>query len=93
VSHNAAGLRARSLKRKAKDAKSPEALEAWRDFMSELRDARLALNLTHRDVADGIGVTLAQLSGWERGVNTPHSHDLVVWMRFIGLAPTSKPIE
>lgn len=81
------------MKRKAKDAKSPEVMEEWQAFLSELRDARLALGLTHREVAEGIGVTLPQLSGWERGINCPHPHDLLVWARFVGVALTTKPIE
>lgn len=92
MSHNAAGLRARGMKRRAKGAKTPEIMEAWLLFLSELKDARLARNLTHKEVAEGIGVTLAQVSGWERGINSPHPHDLVVWMQFLGIAPTTKPI-
>lgn len=81
------------MKRRTNEAKTPPVMEAWLLFLSELKEARIARNLSHRQVADGIGVTLAQFSGWERGVNSPHPHDLVVWMQFLGLAPTTRPIE
>ena len=91
--HNPAALRALSMRRKTADAKSREVLEAWQVFIAELKQTRLALNLTHRDVAEGIGVTLAQVSGWERTVSCPHPHDLIAWATFLGVALTTKSIE
>lgn len=93
MSQNEAALRAHTMKRRAKGAKGPETMENWLIFLEELRAARIHRRLTHKQVAEALGLSLAQFSGWERGVSAPHPHDLVIWCQFLGVALTTKPIE
>lgn len=51
-----------------------------------MRERRLALHMTQRDVADLMGVTRAYVSAVERGVDwDPDVDKLVAWARALGL--------
>jgi transcriptional regulator with XRE-family HTH domain len=56
----------------------------------ELRDMRLALNLTQRDVSTALGYTTAQfISNWERNVSQPPVEALKILAKLYGVSPQS----
>lgn len=50
-----------------------------------LKERRLALGLTAREVSLGIGASMAMVGKWERGLMVPGALYFIAWVRFLGL--------
>lgn len=53
--------------------------------MQTIRELRTAAQMTQRQVADGVGVTIATVANWERGTYEPRAFQLRALAKLFGV--------
>lgn len=66
-------------------AKDETAAADWLAFCQMLQERRVALGITRPQLGEKLGITLSVLGKWERAERAPHPHDMVRWMRELGV--------